>query len=394
MNARVGRTRLYVTVGAVTIAVWGLSVVAMSGQGAPAPARPAGAPPGAGTQLSDQVFKNVTVMKGMPVDQFMGTMGVFSSATGLNCTDCHTEDSGGDWAKYADETELKKTTRRMILMMQSINNDNFNGKQVVTCNTCHRGVTIPNVMPSIAALYASPPPDEPGDPFTQAPKAANPEQVLDRYIAAVGGTQRLAALRSISAKGLYKGFDDADKSPMEVYANANGQRAIVAHMASGVGTWTLDGQNGWVTGPPTDRPIPMMNLTGQELEGTRVEAQVFFPANIKQALRNWRVGFPAQIDDQDMEVVQGTTPSGGVVTLCFNKETGLLRRLVRYSGSMVGRIVTQVDYRDYRDVNGVKLPFAWTVSWLNGRSTYELSAVEANPTIPPATFARPAAARN
>ena len=96
MNVSVQRHRVRTGVGLATLCVWGLSIAVMSGQGGAPAARPAGAPPAAGTQLSDQVFKNVTVLKGMPVDQFMGTMGVFSSATGLNCTDCHTEDSGGD----------------------------------------------------------------------------------------------------------------------------------------------------------------------------------------------------------------------------------------------------------------------------------------------------------
>ena len=44
-------------------------------------------------QMSDAVFKNVTVLKGIPVDEFMDTMGMFSAALSMNCTDCHTADS-------------------------------------------------------------------------------------------------------------------------------------------------------------------------------------------------------------------------------------------------------------------------------------------------------------
>jgi outer membrane lipoprotein-sorting protein len=91
--------------------------------------------------------------------------------------------------------------------------------------------------------------------------------------------------------------------------------------------------------------------------------------------------------------VQGTTRQGGTVTLCFDQETGLLTRLVRFSASPVGRIVTRVDYADYREVTGVKVPFKWTLSWLNGRSTFELESVQPNVTIDNARFARPAPPR-
>src|SRR3954470_4985659 len=96
--------------------------------------------------MAEEVFKNVQVLKGIPVDRFMGTMGFFSASLGLNCTDCHVEESGGDWARYADNTPLKRTARRMMLMVNGINQTNFGGRQVVTCDTCHRGTNHPNVM--------------------------------------------------------------------------------------------------------------------------------------------------------------------------------------------------------------------------------------------------------
>src|SRR2546427_3278969 len=79
--------------------------------------------------------------------------------------------------------------------------------------------------------------------------------------------------------------------------------------------------------------------------------------------------------------------------ICFDVETGLLVRLVRFSNSPVGRVVTRVDYSDYREVSGVKMPFKWTVTWLDGRSTHELTSVEPNVAIDGSHFARPAPSR-
>jgi photosynthetic reaction center cytochrome c subunit len=349
-----------------------------------------GQAPAAGqSPLAEQVFKNITVLRGLPVDQFMGTMGFYASATGLNCTDCHTSESGGDWAKYADDTPLKQQARRMQVMMQTLNKTNFGGRQVVTCYTCHRGISRPNVMPSLDALYAEPPPDEPGDPFVQAQGQPSGDQVLDKYIAAIGGAQRVAAITSVVAKGTYIGFDDADKVPLELYARAPGHRATIVHGLLGNTTTTFDGREGWIQAPPTDKPVPLYQITGQELEGVKFEAELMFPSRIKQALTNLRVGLPLYLGEREVQPVQGNTAGGGTVTLNFDTETGLLARMVRYAESPVGRLVTRVDYDDYRDVNGVRMPFRWTVRWLSGRSTYEMSSIQANVALEASRFAKP-----
>jgi hypothetical protein len=337
-------------------------------------------------QMAEEVFKNVQLLKGIPVDQFMGTMGLFSASTGLNCTDCHLDESGGNWAKYADDNARKQMTRRMMQMVDGINQTNFGGRQVVTCFTCHRGASRPSVMPSIDLLYSSPPPFEPGDPVLQARGQPSADALLDNYITALGGSERLNALKSFVARGRYLGYDDAEKSPMELYAAAPAKRTVVSQSASGDLAWVFDGQSGWVAAPLTDRPLPVISVTGQELDGLAIEVQVHFPLGLKQALTNWRVGVPTEIDNREVNVVQGTTPRGGTVTFCFDAETGLLTRLVRFSASPVGRLVTRVDYADYREVAGVKMPFKWTLSWLNGKSIFEIESVQDN-----ARFARPAA---
>jgi photosynthetic reaction center cytochrome c subunit len=361
----------------------GLFIVALiAGQGVPrgGDGRP---------QMAEEVFKNVQIMKGIPVDQFMGTMGFFSASLGLNCTDCHGEKSGGDWARYADEVPRKQTARRMMQMMKALNDQYFGGRQVVTCNTCHRGNARPNVMPSLDLLYSSPPPDEPGNPVQQAPGQPSADQILDKYIQALGGAQRVAALTTFEAKGNYLAYDDAEKSPLEIYARAPGQRMIIAHARSGDTKWIFDGGFAWIAAPETDKPVPVLAITGPELDGVKLESELFFPARIKQALQNWRVGFSTVINDRDVKVVQGTTANGGTATLCFDAETGLLTRLVRFSDSPVGRVVTRVDYSDYREVAGVKMPFKWVVTWLDGRSTYELTSIEPNIAIDASRFARP-----
>ena len=59
-------------------------------------------------------------------------------------------------------------------------------------------------------------------------------------------------------------------------------------------------------------------------------------------------------------------------------------RQVRYAQSPVGRIPTQIDYADDRDVSGIKMPFRWTVIWLDGQDTVQLNeSGRTSPLTPP-----------
>jgi hypothetical protein len=129
------------------------------------------------------------------------------------------------------------------------------------------------------------------------------------------------------------------------------------------------------------------------MDGLKLQAQLFFPSQIKAALRNWRTGFGTEINDRRVNVIQGNLGMAGIATLCFDAQTGLLVRMLRYGPSPVGRVVTRVDYSDYRDVGntGVKIPFKWTMAWLDGRNAYALANVQPNVRIEPAKFAKPAA---
>jgi hypothetical protein len=344
-------------------------------------------------RLAEEVFKNVQVLKGIPVNQFMETMGFFSASLGADCTFCHVTESGGSWEKYADDNQHKRTARGMVTMVNAINRDSFGGRQVVTCYTCHRGGDRPKVTPSLAALYGTPPPDEPDDAVETVPGGPTAAQVLDNYIRAVGGPTRLANLRSIVGKGTYTSYGDPEKRSVEVLALAPGRRAVIVHSPDGDSRTIVNGINAWIAAPMTQRPVPVLALSGGDLDAAKLDAELSFPARIKQLFTRWRVGASATIDDRDVEVVQGSTPGRAPAMFFFDKESGLLVRVVRYADSPVGRIPMQTDYADYREVNGVKIPFRISDTWLDGRSTTELSDVQINVSVASSAFVKPTATR-
>jgi photosynthetic reaction center cytochrome c subunit len=338
--------------------------------------------------MSEQAFKNVRVLKGIPVDQFMATMGFFSASLGETCTDCHSAESGGNWDKYADDNPRKETARRMIGMMNAINKSYFGGRREITCYSCHRGVERPDVTPSLADLYGPPALKEPDELREPAAKAPPADQILDKFIQAVGGAERLAKLTSFAAKGTYQGYQD-EKYPVDVFAKAPNQLSTVIHTAAGDSTTTYDGSAGWIAGPATERPVALLELTAGDLAGAKLDAAVWFPAQIKPALTQWRGASSATIDGRDMQMIQGTGDGQYPVNLYFDSKSGLLARVVRYSESPVGLNPTQIDYADYREVAGVRIPYRVTVTWLDGKSTTEFSEIQPNVAVEAARFSKP-----
>src|SRR5262249_5613953 len=204
----------------------------------------------------------------------------------------------------------------------------------------------------------------------------------------LGGMQRLNNLKSWVAKGTSVGYGpEGTPRPVEIFAKAPNQRTTIIHTQNGDSVTVFDGRFGWIAAPL--RPVPVSALSGTLLEGVKLDAELSFPLRIKESLTKWRVGFPVIINDREAQVVQGTAAGGSLATLYFDTESGLLVRILRYSESVVGRTPTQIDYSDYRDVAGVKIPFRFTVTWLDGKESYELTEVQPNVSIEAARFVRP-----
>ena len=384
---RPGSRRMILSLAGI-ICVCLLGVVFARGQSASAGAQ------GAAEQkalLAEQAFKNVQLLKGIPVDEFLETMGFFAASTGMNCTECHSEESSGDWAKYADDTPLKQRARMMMLMVTNLNRGSFGGKRMVTCWTCHRGTRTPRVIPDLAIQYSEMIEGEPDEILSQTSGVPSVDQILTKYLQALGGAERVLNLTSFAAKGTYAGYETAfQKVPVDVLAKAPDQRATIVHLLDGDSIATFDGHLGWLATPQTLKPMPLIELTGGDLDGAKVDAELSFPARIKQTLTDWRVGYPEMIDNKEVQVLQGRLTQGGLpVKLYFDSTSGLLIRVVRYANSPVGVNPTQIDYSDYRDVSGVKLPYRWVVTWTDGRSTIELSELRTNVPIDASKFAQP-----
>ena len=339
-----------------------------------------------GPQTTDAVFKQILVHKGIPVDTFFDAMGMFAASMGDDCTYCHVKSAMLNRADFATATPRIQKARQMIVMMQALNKQYFAGAPRVTCFTCHRGSYIPENSPRFSLQYGSPI-DDPNVMNFIPDTRTSADQVLDTYLQAIGGPGALAKITSFTAKGTYAGYDTGDQEiPVEIFAKSPNQRSWIIQTLDGPSYRVYDGTNGWWAGP--DAPVPIETLTSGNLDRARLETLVAFPAGIKQAFTSWKVGRTA-IDDTDVTIVQGSSAGLLPVNFYFDSATGLLVRIVRWNETPVGPVPTQIEYSDYRDVAGVKMPFNWVMTQTYMQATIQLSAVQPNVAIDAARFARP-----
>ena len=356
-------------------------------------AAPVSAQTGTQGKTAGEVFKNVTTtpLKGLTVDDFMGSMGVMAAALGYDCADCHIG-AGTDKVDWVVDTGKKKMARKMTEMVAVINKTNFGGAPMVSCWTCHHGKDIPATTIALDHLYG-PPNDEKDDVLAKDDSQPSAESILDKYIQALGGAQKLAGLKSYVATGTQEGYVEVKGGgQFQIFAQAPDKRTVRVTYPDapdrGNQSRSYDGKAGWVTTPRA--LLGEYQTTGTEADGLKLDAELAFPGQIKQVLTNLRVAYPDQIDGKDVLVVQGRGPRNLLATLYFDKQTNLLVRVIRYGFTPIGRVPSQVDYSDYRDVDGIKFPFKYKFSWLDGRDNYELKDVKVNVPVEASRFGKPA----
>ena len=149
-------------------------------------------------------------------------MGVLTDDLGLDCADCH-PGAGSDKADFVIDTPQKKTARKMIEMLGTINKTNFAGVQMVTCWTCHHGRETPATTIALEAVYSAP--NSERDDVVTAVPGQSAAAIFDKYIAALGGAQRLAGLTSYVVTGKSVGYEGlGGEGDFNIYAKAPNQK--------------------------------------------------------------------------------------------------------------------------------------------------------------------------
>lgn len=338
-----------------------------------------------GPKKAEEVFKNIQVLRGTPADQVFPTMQFITASLGVECDFCHVRD-----AFEKDDKKPKATARKMMEMMFAINADNFERHRAVTCYSCHRGSVQPMAIPAVMTGEPKQPILEPhreeaGKTSAEPKESTGPtaDQLLDAYIQAIGGA---SAVDKISSRVMKGSIDFGGKSlPIDIYAKDPEKRISLTHMPNGDSVTAFNGKDGWLGTPGR----PLREMHGSDLDGAAIDADLHLATDLKHMFSKLQVEGTEKIDNRQTRVVVGQREEKTPVRLYFDEQSGLLVRLVRYGETALGWLPTQIDYADYREANGVKVPYRWTLARPSGRFTIQVSEMQQNVPVDDAKFAKP-----
>jgi Photosynthetic reaction centre cytochrome C subunit len=340
-------------------------------------------------QTSGEFYKNVQVLKAMPANLMQPTMQLMEISLGVHCNYCHDNDN----TKRELETKPQKAiARRMLQMVADLNRTQFAGREVVTCFTCHHGST----KPTTALPYNG---EEDRPEIAQAPgQAPTPDQLIDRFIAAVGGAEVIAKVPARTLKGTVMNYAHIDQvhperapttvTPIDLMVKGPDKRMVVQHNIAADAVQTLNGTTGWVrngNAAPGD-------LRADLAEVARLENAVMVPTQLKQLLTNLKVEGQEKVGERTAWVVSGSSQWMPQVRLYFDRDTAYLLSVTYQQKSNFCCHVFRIDYDNFYVSNGVRVPTQWTV---NGPResilVYRFETVDTN-AIDDSRFARPAGA--
>ena len=336
-------------------------------------------------KTAEQVYKNITALKGTPANELNQSMHLMKGALGVDCVYCHIE---REWDK---DVKAKPVARQMIIMMMDINRQQFGGRQVVTCYTCHNGRPVPADMPVFPVL-------EPRLP--QKPALPSVDTILNKYVDALGGAP---AIRKVTSR-LITGTQYIPTGPggtvptpavMERYLKAPNLALTVYRTATYTISQGFDGAKAW----SQDQQGRIVDAIALDTARAKRAADFHEAVNLKQEYAQMTVQGIEKVDNRDAYVIvavpQGDTPE----RLYFDTQTGLLLRKLTVLPTPIGQSPFQTDFDDYRDTgSGVKFPFLMQMNPANARTelapsaTLRVTKVEDNVSIDATKFTRPAAA--
>jgi hypothetical protein len=327
------------------------------------------------TETAGQKFKNIKVLTDMPADQLGKVMNMMSASLGVKCNFCHVSNEA-DFDK--DGKEEKETARQMIKMTLAINKDSFGGRQEVSCNTCHQGHTHPQT-----AINLNPPaPEErPKQPDTKP----TVEQILAKYETALGGKANLAKITSREIKAQRVEPDGKTVEDEEILQKGAKSSIQTVYASKGNGNYTVKEIFNGTSAEKFGNGAPI-ELKPDESEQIKREAQIFANPDLKSIYPQMDYRFTDKIEGREVYLVLATTADNQRERLYFDAQSGLLVRRVASAPTVLGFFQYQVDYADYKDFGGVKLPTVIKFAVPNIHWTRRVLDVKNNVAIDDAKF--------
>ncbi len=334
-------------------------------------------------KTTDEVYKNIKVLKGMPASQLMPTMHFFEASLGFECSNCHVRGHND-----SDQKPEKRKTRKMIEMMNAINKNNFEGKQIVTCFTCHRGDANPETIPAImteAMMKERRNEEKSDDEEIKVTNRLNtPEEIISKYQNAIGGKDAFMKLTSLKIEGIID-MGNNRTAPISIIQKAPSYYLSTTKLPFGEFERGFNGTIGWMK-----NPRGAQELDGGDLQDVELSADFYAPINFLKNFSALKFSDVQIVNNDTVYVVDAKYSDIRRFKFYFDVYSGLLIRQIQYDKTLLGELQNQTDYSDYRSVNGILFPFKMHISDYERNQNLKYTNISANEAVDINVFNKPA----
>ncbi len=312
-------------------------------------------------ETAGQKFKSIQVLNDMPADQMGKVMNMMSASLGVDCKFCHTSNDG-DYEK--EGVKHKDTARKMIQMVFDLNKTHFEGRPEINCNTCHNGKPRPaSNFPLGGSTFRD-------VRLSHPPKTPSADEVIARYLRALGGPDKLTARRTRLIKANRIEPDGKISATETIRLSGGSYRSDTAY-GKYIVTELFSNDSGRKFGGSSE-----IELKPDEAEHIRREGELFYPLNFKSIYPKMEFLSLEKINGRDTYVFAVTTDGGLREKVAFDTKTGLLMRRSSSAPTVFGDFVYKVEYSDYREAGGIKMPFTTHYAVPNISWTRKITSVK------------------
>lgn len=297
-------------------------------------------------QTTDQKFKNIQVLKGLPATELEPAMAFISGSLGVKCNYCHTNPF------EKDEKQTKLIARKMMKMVFELNKGTFNGEGAVSCFTCHRGNSKPLTVPAVGKNLWAP------QPKFEELTLPTVDQIIEKYLQALGSRAAWHKINTRITKASRIGADGV-LVPEEIYQKSPDKLLTTTIYPAISFSSGFDGRSGWAYSTRDG----MQQLPDEIRNQLKSEAIFLKEIELKDQYADLKVTGQERVNDRATWVVIATTKEGKAESLYFDATSGLLLKRYVESKTVFGMFPEQTEYDDYREIDGIKLPFLirWSI---------------------------------
>ena len=240
---------------------------------------------------------------------------------------------------------------------------------------------------AVGSACSKKPTTEPNATSVAPDPNAKINEILQRYESAVGGREAIDRIVSYQGKGIFSTSLSNVTGTYEVWGkDPDKSLSIVTFAPSVVIKKGFDGTNRWLQNPTGT----VVDESADEMAEVERDADIYRVGKIRSLYDTMRMEPNARLHGHDVYVLEGKPARGPSDKLFFDVKDGLLLRwdMVRKNPKR-GNVFVKVHLEDYRDVDGVKVPFKVRFAFESFDLTLTMNELKHNVQIDDVFFKKP-----